>query len=291
MIPPSFEYYAPHSVDEAVALLQRFDGDAKILAGGHSLLPLMKLRLAEPRVLVDLNRIPTLAYIREEGNYLKIGAMSRENDLLDSDLVKRSYPILSDAAHLIADPIVRNRGTVGGDICHADPGNDLPACMLALGAELQVLGPNGPRTISASGFFKDTFVTAVGPTEVLTEIRIPKARPHQGTAYHKIEKRIGDFGIAGAAVNLVLNGAGKVESAGIGLTGVGPTAISADNAAHSLVGQLPDEMHLAHAAQLALEAATPSGDLRGPVEYKRAMAGVLARRVLDRALARARGGA
>lgn len=290
MIPPSFEYYAPHSVDEAVALLQRYDGDAKVLAGGHSLIPLMKLRLAEPHVLVDINRIPSLAYVREDANLLRIGALTRTNDLLESDLVRRGYPILSDAAHLIADPLVRNRGTVGGNVCHADPGNDLPACMLVLGAEFQVVGPKGPRTIPASGFFQDTFVTAVAPTEVLTEIRIPKTRARQGTAYHKIEKRIGDFAMAGAAVSLVLTSAGKVEAAEIGLTGVGPTAISADTAARSLVGQLPDEMHLAHAAELAMAATSPSGDLRGPAEYKRAMAGVLTRRVLDRALARARGG-
>lgn len=290
MIPPQFEYYAPHSVDEAVALLQRFDGEAKVLAGGHSLIPLMKLRLAEPQVLVDINRIPGLAYIREEGGYLRIGATTRTNELLGSDLLRRSYSILTDAAHQIADPLVRNLGTVGGNLCHGDPGNDLPACMLALGAEMALAGPKGPRTVPASSFYKDTFVTEVGPTEVLVEVRIPKARPHQGTAYHKIEKRVGDFAMAGAAASVVLNSAGRVETAGLGLTGVGPTAILASRAANSLVGQLPDEAHLGLASQLAEEAAQPASDLRGPMEYKRAMVGVLTRRVLDRALARARGG-
>jgi carbon-monoxide dehydrogenase medium subunit len=290
MIPPQFEYYAPRSVDEAVALLSRFDGEAKILAGGHSLIPLMKLRLAEPRVLVDINRIPNLAYIQEEGSHLKIGAITRTNDLLDSALLRRSYPILTDAAQEIADPLVRNLGTVGGNVCHGDPGNDLPACMLALGAEMVVVGPKGSRTIPASSFYKETFVTAVEPTEVLVEVRIPKARPHQGNAYQKIEKRVGDFAMAGVAANVVLDSAGRVEAAGIGLTGVGPTAISATMAANSLVGQLPDEAHLGHASQQAQEAAQPSSDLRGPKEYKRAMAGVLTRRALDRALARARGG-
>jgi len=291
MIPPQFDYYAPRSIDEAVSLLQRFDGEAKVLAGGHSLIPLMKLRLAQPQVLVDINRIPNLAYIREEGTHLKIGATTRTNDLLESDLLRRSYPIFTDAAQEIADPLVRNLGTVGGNVCHGDPGNDLPACMLALGAEMMVVGPKGPRTISASDFYKDTFVTAVEANEILIEVRIPKSRPQQGTAYQKIEKRIGDFAMAGAAVCVVLNSAGRIESAGIGLTGVGPTAIRAVNAANSLVGELPDEVHVANAGRLAEEAAQPTGDLRGPIEYKRAMAGVLTRRVLNRALSRAKGGA
>ena len=290
MIPPQFDYYAPRSIDEAVSLLQRFEGEAKVLAGGHSLIPLMKLRLAQPQVLVDINRIPNLAYIREEGPQLKIGATTRTNDLLDSDLLRRSYPIFTDAAQEIADPLVRNLGTVGGNVCHGDPGNDLPACMLALGAEMAVVGPRGPRTIPASEFYKDTFVTAVEPNEILVEVRIPKTRPQQGTAYQKIEKRIGDFAMAGAAVSVVLNSAGRVESAGIGLTGVGPTALRAEKAANSLVGELPDESHVANAARLAEEAAQPASDLRGPIEYKRAMAGVLTQRVLHHALSRAKGG-
>ena len=291
MIPPQFEYYAPRSVDEAVAQLQRFDGEAKVLAGGHSLIPLLKLRLAQPQAVIDINRIPGLAYIREDGNLLKIGATTRTNDLLGSDLLRRSYPIFTDAAHQIADPLVRNLGTVGGNVCHGDPGNDLPACMLALGAEMAVVGPNGPRSIPAAQFYKDTFVTALGPTDLLVEVRIPKARPHQGTAYHKIEKRVGDFAMAGAAASLVLDANGRVESAGIGLTNVGPTALLAADAAKSLIGQAPDDPHLAQASQLAERQAQPSADLRGPVDYKRAMAGVLTHRVLQRAVARAKGGA
>lgn len=290
MIPPQFEYYVPNSVDEAVALLRRFDGEAKVLAGGHSLIPLMKLRLAQPKALIDINRIADLAYVRENGGHLVLGAMTRTADLLDSEVVRRSYPILTDAAREIADPLVRNLGTVGGNVCHGDPGNDLPACLLALGAELAVTGPNGPRTIDVSQFYRDTFVTALEPAEVLVEIRIPKAKPHQGNAYHKIEKRVGDFAIAGAAANVVLDGAGRVSSAGLGLTGVGPTALSAADAAAALVGQVPNESHLANAARLAEAAADPSADLRGPVAYKRAMVGVLVRRVLERALARAKGG-
>ncbi len=291
MIPPQFEYYAPHSVDEAVALLRRFDGEAKVLAGGHSLIPLMKLRLAQPRALVDINRIPSLAYIREEGSHLRIGATTRTNDLLESALLRKSYPILTDAAQEIADPLVRNLGTVGGNVCHGDPGNDLPACMLALRAEVEAAGPKGSRMIPLSDFYRDTFVTALEPTELVVEVRVPKARAHQGNAYHKIEKRAGDFAIAGAAANLELDGSGRVAVAGIALTGVGPTALSADAAAAALVGQMPDDGHLAHAAKLAGEAARPSSDLRGPAEYKRSMASVLTRRVLERAVARAKGGA
>ncbi len=290
MIPPQFEYYAPSSVDEAVALLRRFDGEAKVLAGGHSLIPLMKLRLAEPKALVDINRIPNLAYLREEDGYLRIGATTRTGDLLDSALLRKSYPILTDAAQEIADPLVRNLGTVGGNVCHGDPGNDLPACILALGAVLAVTGPTGPREIPAAEFYRDTFVTALEPAEILTEVRIPKARSHQGNAYQKIEKRVGDFAIAGAAANLVVDGAGRIETAGLALTGVGPTVVPATAAAAALVGEVLSESHLANAARLAEAATDPSGDLRGPVAYKRAMAGVLVRRALERALARAKGG-
>jgi len=291
MIPPQFEYYAPTSVDDAVALLSRFNGEAKVLAGGHSLLPLMKLRLAAPSVLVDINRIDGLSYIREEGGHLKIGATTRTNDLLDSALLHRSYPILTDAAQEIADPLVRNLGTVGGNVCHGDPGNDLPACMMALGAVYALAGPEGPRTVPASQFYKDTFVTAVEPTELLVEVRIPQAVTRQGSAYHKIEKRVGDFAMAGAAARVVLDDSGNVTAAGIGLTGVGATAIHAAKAAAALVGQPADDAHLLQAAKIAQEESEPMSDLRGPAEYKRAMAGVLTHRVLSRAVARAKGGA
>jgi len=291
MFPPQFEYYAPNSIDDAVALLSRFNGEAKVLAGGHSLLPLMKLRLASPSVLVDINRIPGLSYIREDGGHLKIGATTRTNDLLDSALLRKSYPILTDAAQEIADPLVRNLGTVGGNLCHGDPGNDLPACMLALGAVMALAGPQGARTVPAAQFYKDTYVTAVEPTEMLVEVRIPKSVPRQGTAYHKIEKRVGDFAMAGAAAKLVLDDDGKVTAAGIGLTGVGPTAIHAVKAAASLVGQPADEAHLRNSSVVAQGEAQPATDLRGPAEYKRAMAGVLAYRVLTHAVARAKGGA
>src|SRR2546425_13232273 len=199
VIPPRFEYFAPSSVDEAVQILDRFGGEAKVLAGGQSLLPVMKLRLAEPRALVDINRIPDLAHIREDAKSLRIGATTRTNDLNDSELIHARYPILSDAAYEIADPLVRNMGTVGGNVSHGDPANDLPACMLALGAHFVVRGPNGSRSVAAHEFYQDTFVTALESNEILLEIEIPKARPGQGNAYVKLEKRIGDVPIVGVA--------------------------------------------------------------------------------------------
>jgi len=290
MIPPRFEYHAPVSLDEAVGLLERYGGDAKVLAGGQSLLPILKLRLAEPKALIDINRIPNLAYVREEGEFLRIGAITRTNDLLDAPLVRERYPILADAADEIADPVVRNMGTVGGNVSHGDPANDLPACMLALGAQLVARGPNGTRTIAAEEFYQDTFVTALGASEILTEIRIPKARPRQGNAYVKLEKRVGDFPIVGVAANLILGGKGMVEIAGIGLTAVAPTALKAREAGESLVGKQPTEDVIRHAAKLAQDAAKPVSDLRGPAEYKRSMVGVLARRALTLAVKRARVG-
>lgn len=290
MIPPAFEYFAPSTLDEAVELLDRFGGEAKVLAGGQSLLPVLKLRLAGPKALVDINRIPNLAYLREEGDLLRIGATARTNDLNDSTLIHERYPILADAAAVIADPLVRNMGTVGGNASHGDPANDLPACFIALRAHYQVKGPNGLRSIAADAFYTDTFTTALEPNEILTEIQVPKAGPGAGTAYVKLEKRAGDFPIAGVAVSLIVSG-GKITSARIALTALGPTALLAKAAGDSLVGHAPDEAAFRAAAELAMEAAQPVSDLRGPADYKRAMAGVLTRRALHRAAERAQGGA
>ncbi|HYM40399.1 MAG TPA: xanthine dehydrogenase family protein subunit M [Thermoplasmata archaeon] len=289
MIPPKFEYYAPTSVEDAVDLLDRFEGEAKVLAGGQSLLPLLKLRLAEPKALIDLNRIPNLAYLREEGDLLKIGALTRTNDLNDSDLIRSRYPIFADAAAVIADPLVRNLGTVGGNVSHGDPANDLPACMIALGAKYIVRGSHGNRTVSADQFYVDTFATALEPNEVLVEIQIPRTKAGQGSAYVKLEKRAGDFPIAGVAVSLV-ESRGKVEAAGMGLTAVGPTVIRAKEAEGALAGHAPDEATFRHAADLARKAAKPVSDLRGPAEYKASMVAVLARRALQAAHGRAQGG-
>ncbi len=290
MIAPQFEYYAPVSVEDAIELLDRFGGDAKVLAGGQSLLPVMKLRLAEPKALVDINRIPNLSYIREEGDHLRIGALARTNDLNDSELIRTRYPIFSDAASVIADPLVRNMGTVGGNVSHGDPANDLPACMLALGATFLVKGPKATRAIPAEEFYVDTFATALEPNEILLEVQLPKARSGQGSAYIKLEKRAGDFPIVGVAVNL-LEARGKIEKAGIGLTAVGPTALKAREAEAALASHAPDEAVFRRAADLARDVSRPVSDLRGPAEYKRAMVAVLARRALHRAHERARGGA
>lgn len=290
MIPPAFEYYAPSTLEEAVRLLDRFGGDAKVLAGGQSLLPVMKLRLAGPKALVDINRIPGLAHIREERDVLRIGATTRTNDLNESELIREKYPILSDAAAVIADPLVRNMGTVGGNASHGDPANDLPACFIALGAYYELKGPRGQRSVAADVFYTDTFTTALEPNEILAEIVIPKAGADLGNAYAKLEKRAGDFPIAGAAVNLTLSG-GTITAARIGLTAVGPTALYAKDAGDSLVGHPPDAAAMRHAAELAMGVAQPVSDLRGPAEYKRAMVGVLTRRALARAADRARGGA
>ncbi|MFQ5907532.1 MAG: FAD binding domain-containing protein [Thermoplasmata archaeon] len=290
MIPPQFEYFAPSSVDEAVELLERYDGEAKVLAGGMSLIPILKLRLAEPAALVDIGRIEGLSYIREEDGWLRIGAGTVLSDLHDSDLVREKYPIFHDAASVIADPLVDNMGTVGGNLAHADPANDLPACMLVMGAQVVVQGPKGSRTIPVGEFFVDTFETALEDDEILTEVQVPTSQARQGNAYMKIEKRAGDFSIAAVAANVVLNGNGTVGSAGIGLTNAGPTPFLAEEASNHLAGGSPDEATLARAAELAEEASNPVSDLRGPAEYKRAMVGVLTRRTVGKALERARGG-
>ncbi|MFQ5553148.1 MAG: FAD binding domain-containing protein [Thermoplasmata archaeon] len=290
MIPPQFEYFAPSSVDEAVELLERFDGEAKVLAGGMSLIPILKLRLAEPAALVDIGRLQDLSYIREEDGWLRIGANTVVSDLHDSDLVREKYPIFHDATSVIADPLVDNMGTVGGNLAHGDPANDLPACALVLGAQVVAQGPKGSRTIPVREFFVDTFETDLEDNEILTEVQVPTPRPNQGNAYIKIEKRAGDFSIAAVAANVILNADGTVKEAGIGLTSVGPTPLFAEEASNHLAGGSADEATIARAAELAEQVADPVSDLRGPAEYKRAMVGVLTRRTVGKALERAGGG-
>jgi len=290
MIPATFEYVAPQTIPEAIALLQRHGGEAKILAGGHSLIPLMKLRLAAPSYLVDINRIAGLEYIREEDGYLRIGALTRESAIDGSDLLSRRYPLLADASRVIADPLVRNLATVGGNLAHADPANDHPAVMLALNALVVAVGPDGERVIPVAEFFVDTFETTLGPSDLLTEIRVPIPAPNSGGAYIKLERKVGDYAIAGVAAQLTLAGDGRVATAGIGLTNVGPTAIKAARAEASLLGQVPAEETLKQAAALAAQVADPTSDLRGPAGYKREMVRVLAFRALTRAVERAKEG-
>jgi carbon-monoxide dehydrogenase medium subunit len=292
MIPASFEYHAPTSLPEAIGLLGKLGQageEAKILSGGQSLLPLLKLRFARPGHLIDINRIPGLDYLKEEGGVLRIGALVREAALEASPVVRAKYAILVDTAAVIADPIVRNQATVCGNLAHGDPANDHPATMLALGAEVVATGPKGARTIPVKQFFTAVFTTALEANEVLTEIRIPAPPPGSGGAYVKLERKVGDFATAGAAAFLVIGG-GVIEAAGLGLTNLGPTPIKATDAEQFLKGKKPDAATFAEAAKRAAAATAPNPDRRGTVEYKQNMARVLTQRALTRAAQRAAGG-
>jgi carbon-monoxide dehydrogenase medium subunit len=291
LIPGSFDYVAAHSVAEAVSLLRQYGDDAKILAGGQSLIPILRFRLAGPSVLIDINRIDNLEYIQETDGMLHIGALTREAELDSSPLIASRYPILRDTSTMVADPVVRNWATVGGNIAHADPANDHPATMLALGASIVAVGPNGAqRVIPITEFFTDSaFTTTLGPDELLTEIRIPAPRAGSGGAYLKLERKVGDYAIAGVAAYVTLDSSKVVTSAGIGLTNVGPHPIKATDAEQSLLGQTLDASAITRAADLAAAAANPSSDTRGPAEYKRAMVHTLCTRALQKALARATG--
>jgi carbon-monoxide dehydrogenase medium subunit len=288
MIPPSFDYHAPRTVADAIGLLGRLGEDAKVLSGGQSLLPLMKLRFARPAHVVDIGRIPGLDYIKEEGGFLKIGALVREAALEASPLVHEKYAILADTAAVIADPLVRNLATVCGNLAHGDPANDHPATMLALGAEVVATGPKGARTIPIAQFFTGIFATALAPDEILTEIRIPTPPAGSGGAYVKLERKVGDFATAGAAAQVTLKG-GLVERVGIGLTAVAPMPLKAVDAEKFLTGKKPEEAALAEAGRLAAAASAPTADRRGAVDYKREMARVLTVRALRKAVLRAGG--
>ena len=289
MIPSAFDYHAPGTLDEALALLERHGDEAKVLSGGQSLLPLLKLRLGDAGHLVDIGRIPGLADITEADGYLRIGGTVREADLERSDLVREKYPILLDTAAVIADPLVRNRATVGGNLAHGDPANDHPATMLALEAEVVARGRGGERTIPITQFFTGLFATALAPAEILTEIRIPVPPPRSGGAYVKLERKVGDYATAAAAAQVTLGGQGEIARIGIGLTNAGPTPIKATGAEGFLVGRRPDAEAVAEAARLAAAATSPSADRRGSVEYKRDMARVLTGRAVTLAVERAGG--
>lgn len=287
MIPASFEYLRPKTIPEAIAFLQRYGDDAKILSGGQSLIPMMKLRLARPSYLVDINRIAGLSHIKEEGGFLKIGGLTRESELEASPVVRAKYPIIIDTAHVIADPQVRNLATVGGNLAHGDPANDHPATMLALGAQIVATGPKGERVIPVEDFFLSLFSTALQHDEILTEIRIPIPPPRSGGVYFKLERKVGDFATAAVAAQLTLDGNGACQKTGIGLTNVGPTPIKARKAEDFLRGKKLDGSTIAQAAQLAADESEPSADLRGPVEYKKSLVKELTKRALTRAVERA----
>lgn len=288
MIPAPFAYHAPTTLPNALSLLSQFGEEAKILSGGQSLLPLLKLRLAQPAHLIDIGRIPGLDYIAEEGGFLRIGALVREAELESSPLISSKYPILVDTAKVIADPLVRNLATVAGNLAHGDPANDHPATMLALGAEVVITGPKGSRTLPVTEFFTGIFSTVLEPTEVLTEVRIPTPPAGSGGAYVKLERKVGDFATAGAAAFMVVKG-GKIDKAGIGLTNLGPMPIKAAAAEQYLVGKAPDDAAFKEAASLAAAATRPSPDRRGSVEYKQNMARILTFRALQQAAQRAEG--
>ena len=290
MFPASFDYHAPGTLAEAVALLARHREEAKVLSGGQSLLPLMKLRLGQPRLLVDIGRIPGLEYVEEKDGFLAIGGRTREAALERSELIRSRYPLIADTAAVIADPIVRNLATVGGNLAHGDPANDHPAAMIALGARVIATGPKGAREIAVEGLFTGLFSTVLEPDEILTEIRVPTPPPRSGGAYRKLERKVGDFATAAAAVQLTLSAGGEVERVGIGLTNAGPTPVRAIDAERYLTGKKLDEATVAEAARLAAKAANPTADRRGTVEYKREMARVLTARGLRKAAERAKGG-
>lgn len=291
MIPRSFEYYSPRTLDEAVALLQKLGPDAKLLSGGQSLIPMMKLRLLSPEYIVDINRIPNLDYITESDGHLKIGALAREHELESSEIVKSKFPILADTAKVIADPLVRSQATICGNLAHGDPANDHPATMLALGATVVATGPNGQREIRVEDFFPGLFTTALEPEEILTEIRVPTPPPRSGGAYLKLERKVGDFATAGVAVQLTLDEAGGCKRAGVGLTNVGMTPIKARQAESFLTGKQLDDATIQQAAEIAASESQPMDDIRGSADYKRDLVRVLTARALATALNRAKGGA
>jgi carbon-monoxide dehydrogenase medium subunit len=288
MIPPSFQYHAPGSVDDAVALLNELGDEAKLLAGGHSLLPMMKLRFAEPEHLVDINNIESLKGIREENGEIVIGAMTSENALISSELLQQKCPLLPEAAAMIADPQVRNRGTIGGDIAHGDPGNDHPAIMMALEASFTLVGPNGSRQVAAIDFYLGTFYTALESNEILTEIRFAPQAANAGTSYHKLKRKTGDFATAAAAAVIEMSG-DTCQSARIALTNLAQTALRASDAEAVLTGQVITEDLIEQAAQKAMAICDPADDQRGDAEYKTHMGGEMTRRAIRTAIERAKG--
>ena len=288
MIPGEFEYHRPSAVDEAVALLAEFGDDAKVLAGGHSLIPLMKLRLATPAHLIDVTRIDGLKGIREADGEIRIGAMTTESELIASELLWRACPLIPEAAKLIADPQVRNRGTVGGNVVHGDPGNDQPAIMLALGASLVLRGPDGERVVPVDGFYLGIFTTDFRPNELLTEIRVPIPPAGTGHSYQKQKRKVGDFATAAAAALITLDG-GTCVRAAITLTNAAPTALRVAEAEALLTGKTIDDGLIDQAGALASAASDPAEDLRGTVAYKKHLAGEMTKRAIRQALGRAGG--
>jgi carbon-monoxide dehydrogenase medium subunit len=288
MIPASFDYIAAKSLEEAVTLLAKHKDDAKLLAGGHSLLPAMKLRLMQPKVLIDIGRIKDLSYIREEGGQIRIGALTTHFQVETSDVLRRACPLLPETATNLGDVQVRNKGTIGGSIAHADPAADWPAAILALDAEIIAVGPKGDRVIRATDFFVEMLTTSLQPGEVLREIRITPPKGKVGQCYVKVRQPASGFALVGIAVNLVLDGAGKCQSAAIGVTGVAAKPYRAGKVENALKGNTLDAKTLAAAAAHAVDGADVNSDLFGSSEYRKQLAEVYTRRALETAISRAK---
>jgi carbon-monoxide dehydrogenase medium subunit len=283
--PAPFEYERATSLEGAIASLERGGPDARVIAGGHSLLPMMKLRLAQPELLIDINDLSDLSYIREEGGELLIGALTRHVDLLKSELLAERFPVFRDAEEVIADPVVRNRGTIGGSLCQADAAEDLSAVCSALKAKVTIQGSGGSRVVGMDEFHVGPFMTAVGAGEILTDVRLP-VMPGAGSAHEKVERRAGDWAIAAASAAVWLDG-DTIADAGVALSAVGPVTVHVTRAEALLRGSKPSDDLFAQAGQIASEDCSPVADGRGPVDYKRHLAGVLTTRALRRATARA----
>ena len=286
MIPGAFDYHRPRSLDEAIALLSTYDDAARVVAGGHSLIPMMKLRLAAPEHLVDLQDIAELRAIRSEGQSLVIGAMATQAELIASELLAKACPILRETALQIADPQVRYVGTIGGNVANGDPGNDMPAVMMALGALYRAKGPKGERDIPARDFYQGSFVTALGAAEILTAIRIPTPPAGHGYAYEKQKRKVGDYATAAAAVILTLS-QGGCTAAAIALTNVAGTPLFADKAGQALVGTKIDGTAVMAAVTHATALTRPAADGRGPADFRTHLAGIMVRRAIQRAKERA----
>ncbi|WP_024506160.1 xanthine dehydrogenase family protein subunit M [Bradyrhizobium sp. ARR65] len=287
MIPGTFSYHRPASVAEAINLLSTFGEEARPLAGGHSLIPMMKLRLATPGHLIDLHGVAGLTGIRRDDDKIVIGAMTTQQQLLASNEIRTALPILQEAAALIADPQVRYRGTLGGNVANGDPGNDMPALMLTLGATYRLEGPNGARNVAAGEFYQGAYFTALEPGEILTSITIPAPAAGHGYAYEKLKRKVGDYATAAAAVVLTMAD-GKVASCAIGLTNLHETPLLATDAANVVISTGLDAATLKQAAAAAEAIMSPAADARGPVEYRKHVGGVMVMRALQRAAGRAR---
>src|SRR5579859_4819398 len=287
MIPGAFAYHRPTSIKDAVGLLAQFGDDGRALAGGHSLIPMMKLRLATPANLVDLAGIAELKGVRSEGDEVVVGAMTTQHDLIASDLLSEKIPILRETSELIADPQVRYLGTLGGNVANGDPGNDMPAVMMCLNATYQVAGKKGERRIPARQFYQGAYFTALEPGDVLTAVRIPVPAAGHGYAYEKLKRKVGDYATAAAAVVLTMAG-GKVASCAIGLTNLHETPLLATDAAKAVIGTSLDPATLKKAAAAAEAIMSPASDARGPVEYRKHVGGIMVTRALQRAASRAK---